>query len=131
VDNVFEFNQHVNYHSEYIKKYIISKIPDKFKAYNPSIVVNPLSDLSSSILHLHFMQNVVHFNPLKYINLKNELLSLKSSIYDIYSSNSNNLLKIQNLLKMKHDSIFDSSINNPYLSSLKISGLLSSSSQFI
>ena len=33
-------------------------------------------------------------------NIKNELLTYKSSIYDLYTSNNYNVEKIMNLLKM-------------------------------
>jgi hypothetical protein len=123
-ENTNEFISHVEIHNEFIKKYIISKDHHLCKAYSPSITTNPLSDISDNILHLHFMQDIIHLSSLKMINIKNELLKSNSSIYDLFLTNARELHKIKNLLKGKNDIIFNFKLNNSYLPIIKLSLIL-------
>lgn len=121
-----ELTEHIELHTKYITDNIISLDKTLCKDYKPSIIINPVSDLSSSILHLHFMQDILHFNPLKLINLKQELLiDNMPSIYDLYSANSYSKNKIINQLQTNNDSIFNKPLINPYLPALKLSAILS------
>ena len=125
VDNVKEILEHVEKHKKFIKDFIISQDPTLCKAYNPTILVNPISDVSSSILHFHFIQDIIHFNTLKLINFKYELLNSSSSIYERYISNTYELNKILNILKINHDALFNNKLHKNYLPSLKCSALFS------
>ena len=127
-NNVYikELAEHIELHTKYITDNIISLDETLCKDYKPAIIINPVSDLSSSILHLHFMQDILHLNPLKLINLKQELLiDNMPSIYDLYSANSYSKNKIINQLKTNNDSIFNKPLYNPYLPALKLSAILS------
>ena len=123
-ENIIEFNSHVKLISEYIEKYIIKNDSSLCKSYKPFIIINPLSDISSSSLHLHFMQNIIHTNTLKLINTKKEILKNKSSIYDIYTANSYTIEKILNQLKCSNNSLYNAIMPNPYLPALKLTAII-------
>ena len=118
-ENTVEINNHLKLLSEYIKKYIISADPFKCKFHEPLLVVAPISDISSSMLHIHVLQEIITDISLKAINFKYELLKLNSSIYDKYTLHTFRIKTPLNNVQNNNNYLYNSKINNPYLSSLK------------
>ena len=118
--DINELNAHVDAHKQYIKDFIISKDKYLCKSYNPNLLINPFSDISSSLLHIHIRQEILHLDPLKLINYKTELLKSKKSIYDTYTNNSISSNKLINGLKIDK---FNFKNINPYIPSIKMSSL--------
>ena len=120
--NVDELAEHIEEHKNYVKEFIIAKDTYLCKNEYPILTVNPFSDISSSVLHFHFQQDIIHTLALKIMNNKYELLKNKNSIFD-FQSNAYRVNKIINKIKTnKHTIIY--SLLNPYVPSIKLSSIL-------
>lgn len=125
-DNIEELNEHIKNHSKFMKRFVISNDTYLCKSYVPHIQFTGSSDIISTILHIHFLQNIIHTLALKYINLKYELLSNKISIYDTITYELSVFMFNNNINKtiVNKDVLFNKNINNPYFPALKLSSLL-------
>ena len=122
--DLVEIDRHIKSHSEYIKKYIIPKDPYNCKDTQPKIVINPSSDISSSIIHLHFLNEIIHEASIKKINYKNELLALQMSLYDMPTINNFGINKLMNKFKTNKVKTIKKCFTNPFITSIKLSYLL-------
>ena len=122
--NIEELNSHIEAHKQYIQNFIISKDPYLCKNYSPILTVNPFSDISSSILHFHFQQDIIHTIAQKNMNYKRELLKKEpsQSIFD-FQSNSYRVVKLINKIQTNKTNI-NNYLLNPYVPSIKLSSLL-------
>jgi hypothetical protein len=123
-ENIEELKNHINSHSNFIKRFIITKDKYNCKAFEPQIIINNLSDISSSILHIHFNQNIIHSHSIRIINFKRELFTKQLSIYTLFELGIYFMNKPINKLLTNSDALFNKSLNSPYSVALKISGLL-------
>ncbi len=123
--NLLEIDNHIQKHNEFTKKYIINKSTYICKDYNPIIHINPSSDISSSIMHLHFITNTIHEISWKIINIKYELLQSNSGyLFYIPLSNSYIINKLMNKFKTNKTQTINSSFMNPYNAAIKLSYIL-------
>ncbi len=122
--DVIELDKHVQLHTEYIKTFIIAKDKYKCKDAQPEIVIAPSSDISASIMHIHFMIEIIHDISFKKINYRIELLKTKSLLYDSYTVNVFRLNKLLNKFKTNKLQTIDNCFQNPFIVALKLSHLL-------
>jgi hypothetical protein len=122
--DLFEIDKHIQTHSEYIKKYIISKDQYNCKNNQPEIVINPSSDISSSIIHLHFLNEIIHEASIKKINYKKELLTSQISLFDMPTINNFRINKLMNKFKINKEDTVKNCFTNPFITSIKLSYLL-------
>lgn len=121
--NLVELDKHIKAHSEYVMQYIIVKDQYNCKDMQPEIINATSSDISSAILHLHFLIEIIHNISFKIINYKTELLLSQRSLYDtqtVYTYRYNKLINkfITNANTIKNAYI------NPFNTAMKLSYLL-------
>jgi hypothetical protein len=122
-DDIFEINAHITAINKFILEFIIKLDENKCKSFKPRIFINPFSDISSSILHLHFNYYEIHIDPLKFRNLKNELLdSDMNSIYNLYTTAGISYERLFNNSMIKSNLLYNSYLSN-YIPTLKLSGI--------
>ena len=122
-DDIFEINAHITAINKFILEFIIKLDENKCKSFKPRIFINPFSDISSSILHLHFNYYEIHIDPLKFRNLKNELLdSEMNSIYNLYTTAGISYERLFNNSMINSNLLYNSYLSN-YIPTLKLSGI--------
>jgi hypothetical protein len=120
--DIHELNTHVEAHKQYVKDFIISKDPYLCKNFSPILTVNPVSDISSSILHFHIQQDILHTLAQKMTNYKYELLKTSQSIFD-FQSNAYRVGKLLDKFKINKKNIANCLLN-PYVPSMKLTSIL-------
>jgi len=121
--DLVELDKHIQKHSEYIKNNVIAKDPYKCKDMQPEIVHATSSDISSSIMHLHILNEIIHEISFKKINYKKELLTSKTSLYDMPTVYSYRINKLMNKFKTNNNTIKNCYIN-PFNTAMKLSYLI-------
>ena len=121
--NIVEIDSHIQEHSKFIEKYIIDPDPYICKYFKPEILINSVSDISSSVMHIHFIMEIIHESSIKKINNKKELLSKNVSLYSLPTLYNFRFNKLMDKIKTNSETIQEC-FNNPYTIALKLSYLL-------
>ena len=123
--DITELNEHLRLHTQFVKDVFINQDPNRCKAFNPKLMINPISDINNMLLHFHFEKESIHFISMNYKNYKKELLDINNStsIYNEYTSNGIYLMSFLNKL-LTNKNYLNNKFNNPYVPSLKLGGLL-------